>query len=169
MEEKKKDVEQQELTRVAEQQNTIPSKPKSKTEIKSVLVKYAVCFCVASLITFIVFWIKGFFTDDVGVNLQILSDGFVVSGLLLTMFAGMIFISGEGGLIGISFVMRTVVQAFVPMGRKHHETYKKYRERKLGSTKKTSGSSIFLTGLFFLLIGIIFTIIWYTNFYNVNL
>lgn len=165
MEQEKKDVEEQESKQLPTQE----TKNTHSHDCKLTLTKYIVSFCVASLITFIVFWIKGFFTDNVGVNIQILSDGFVVSGLLLTLFAGMIFISGEGGLIGISFVMRTVVQAFVPMGRKHHETYKKYRERKLGTAKKTSGSTIFFTGLFFLTVGIIFTIIWYAKFYNGNL
>lgn len=138
-----------------------------KDENKALLIKYAVCFGVASAITLIVFWIKGFFTDSLGVNIQILSDGFFVSGILLTLFAGMMFVSGEGALIGISFVLRNVVLAFVPMGRKKHEVYAKYRERKLASMKKSSDHCILFTGLFFLLIGIVFTVIWYTNFYNI--
>ena len=138
-----------------------------KDENKALLIKYAVCFGIASAITLAVFWSKGFFTDNLGVNIQILSDGFFVSGILLTLFAGLLFVSGEGALIGISFVLRNVVLAFVPMGRKNHEVYAKYRERKLAVIKKASDHCILFTGLFFLLIGIIFTVIWYTNFYNI--
>ena len=138
-----------------------------KQENKALLIKYIVCFCIASLITFIVFWIKGFFTSSVGVNIQILSDGFCVSGLLLTLFAGMMFVSGEGALIGIGFVLRNIVQAFVPMGRAKHEFYADYRERKLKEAKKSKDNCILVTGLAFLLIGIVFTVIWYVNFYNV--
>ena len=138
-----------------------------KQENKALLKKYAICFGIASLITFVIFWIKGFFTDNIGVNIQILSDGFFVSGLLLTMFAGLMYISDEGALIGISFVLRNIVLAFVPMGRKNHETYAKYRERKLGQDKKYKDHAILLTGLFFLSVGIILTIVWYVNFYNV--
>ena len=137
-----------------------------KQENKSLLTKYIVCFCVASLITVAVFWSKGFFTDSIAVNIQILSDGFFVSGILLTLFAGMMFISSEGALIGIGFVLRNVIQAFIPMGRKKHELYAQYRERKLSEAKKSTDNCILFTGLFFLLIGTIFTIIWYTNFYN---
>ena len=118
-------------------------------------------------VSLFVFWSKGFFTDSLAVNIQILSDGFFVSGILLTLFAGLMFVSGEGALIGISFVLRNVVLAFPPMGRKHHEVYAKYRERKLAAIKKSSDHCILFTGLFFLLIGIIFTVIWYTNFYNI--
>lgn len=139
-----------------------------KQENQGLFKKYIICFCIASIITFIVFWIKGFFTDSIAVNIQILSDGFFVSGAMLTLFAGMMFISGEGALLGISFVLRNVVQAFVPMGRKYHETYAKYRERKLGKIKKSTDNCILVTGLIFLAIGIIFTVIWYMSFYNVT-
>ena len=131
------------------------------------MIKYIVCFGVASLITLAVFWIKGFFTHSLAVNVQILSDGFFVSGALFTLFAGMLYISGEGGLIGISFVLRNVVQAFTPMGRKNHEFYAQYRERKLKSIKKAGDHCILITGLFFLTIGVVLTVIWYVNFYNI--
>lgn len=140
-------------------------------ETKKLLIKYGISFAVASLITVAVFWIRGFFTSDAGVNLQILSDGFFVSGIILTLYAGMIFVSGEGALIGISFVLRNIVQAFVPMGRKYHEFYRDYRERKLAEKKarpKSGSNCVLFTGLFFLAISIIFTVIWYTNFYNVT-
>lgn len=133
---------------------------------KDLLRKYIICFCIASLITFLVFWIKGFFTDRIEVNIQILSDGFFVSGTLFLLFAGMMYISGEGALIGIGFVLRNVVQAFVPMGRKNHEFYAQYRERKLSEKKKSTDNCILVTGLLFLLVGILFTFIWYVNFYN---
>jgi hypothetical protein len=138
-----------------------------KQETKVTLKNYAVCFGIEALIAFLVIWSKGFFTDNLGVNIQILSDGFFVSGILLTLFAGMMFVSGEGALIGIGFVLRNVVLAFTPMGRKNHEVYAKYRERKLASMKKSGDHCVLFTGLFFLLIGIIFTVIWYTNFYNI--
>lgn len=138
-----------------------------KKDNKALLLKYITCFAIASLIAIAVFWLKGFFGHSTAVNIQILADGFFVSGILLTLFAGMMFVSREGALIGISFVMRNVVLAFIPMGRKKHEVYRDYRERKLKELKKTNDKSILVTGLFFLMIGIVFTVIWYKNYYNV--
>ncbi|MBQ8302402.1 MAG: DUF3899 domain-containing protein [Clostridia bacterium] len=135
-------------------------------EKKAVLTKYLTCFGIASLITFVVFWIKGFFTDDIGVNIQILSDGFFVSGFLMTAVAGLLFVGGEGGFIGIGFVLRNVIQSLIPMGRRNHELYGKYRERKLAEKKISGDRCILVTGLFFLALGVIFTVIWYVNFYN---
>jgi len=139
-----------------------------KQENKPLLIKYTICFCIASLITFIVFWIKGFFTDSLAVNIQILSDGFTVSGIMLLLFAGMMFISGEGALIGISFVLRNAFLTFIPMGRAKQERYADYRARKLGSMKKSSSHSLLVIGLLFFLIGVVFTVIWYVNFYNIT-
>ena len=137
-----------------------------KKENKALLSKYIICFAVASLIAVAVFWAKGFFSHTVAVNIQILADGFFVSGILLTLFAGMIFISGEGALIGIGFVLRNVFLWFIPMGRQKHELYKDYRERKLSKMKKAKDRCILLTGLLFLAVGIVFNVIWYVNFYN---
>ncbi len=135
-------------------------------EKKSLLIKYLICFGVASLIALAVIWIKGFFTDSVAVNIQILSDAFFVSGVLLTSFAGLLYISGEGGLLGIGYAMRSVVEFFIPGARKNHESYAAYRERKTGKTKKGADHCILVAGLVFLAIGIILTIIWSENFYQ---
>ena len=138
-----------------------------KQESKVTLRNYAICVGIEVLIAFLVIWSKGFFTQSAAVNVQILSDAFFVSGILMTLFAGMMYISGEGALIGISFVLRNVVLAFIPMGRARHELYADYRARKLRQAKKHNSRCILVTGLIFLFIGIVFTGIWYVAFYNV--
>ena len=137
-----------------------------KQETKVTLRNYAICVGIELLIAFLVIWSKGFFTESAAVNIQILSDAFFVSGILMTLFAGMLYVSSEGALIGIGFVLRNVVLAFVPMGRARHERYADYRARKLSQAKKHSNRHILVTGLIFLFIGIVFTVIWYTAFYN---
>lgn len=137
---------------------------------KSLLIKYAICVIVASLILGIVVWSKFNQAEDFELAapsfiFQVLSDGFSVSGILLVLFSGLMFVSGEGALLGIGFVMRNVLLWFVPMGKMHQESYQQYRERKIGRTKKSGNGCILVTGLVFLLIGVIFTIIWYTNTY----
>lgn len=138
-----------------------------KQENRAILTKYAICFGIEALISFLVIWSKGFFTESVAVNVQILADAFFVAGILMTLFAGMLFISSEGALIGIGFALRNAFLAFVPMGRAKQERYADYRERKLKQAKKQNDACILVTGLFFLIIGIILTVVWYLKFYNV--
>ena len=85
----------------------------------------------------------------------------------MTLFAGMMYVSGEGALLGIGFILRNVVLTFIPMGRMKHEKYADYRARKLSQANKRSNKHILVTGLIFLFIGIAFTVIWYTTFYQV--
>lgn len=137
-----------------------------KQTTKALLIKYGSCFGVAALITFVVFWIRGFFTDSISVNMQVLSDGFSISGMIFLFLAAMMYISGEGALIGVSYILQSVAQIFIPMGRKNHEVYAKYRERKLAEKKKPSGDHCLLvTGSIFFAVGLIFTVIWYVKFY----
>ena len=137
-----------------------------KQENRSLLVKYLVCFGVAALLAVIVFWIEGFFTNNIARNVQVLGDGFTVSGLLLTLFAGMLFISSEGALVGIGYVFRNVFLTFIPFGRMKQERFADYRERKMKEIKKSGDHCILVTGLVFLAVGVILTVIWYFNFYN---
>ena len=137
-----------------------------KEETRVTLIKYAICFGIEALIAFFVIWSKGFFTDRAAVNIQILSDAFFVPGILMSLLAGMMYVSGEGALIGISFVLRNVVLAFVPMGRAKHELYADYRARKLKEAKKHNNRYMLVSGLVFLFIGIVFTVIWYAAFYQ---
>lgn len=138
-----------------------------KQETKIKLRNYGICFGVEVLIAFLVIWSKGFFTQSAAVNIQILSDAFFVAGILMTLFAAMMYISGEGALIGIGFVLRNVVLTFMPMGRAKQELYADYRARKLKEAKKHNNSYMLVTGLVFLVIGIAFTVIWSAAFYNV--
>lgn len=138
-----------------------------KQETKVTLRNYGICVGIEVLIGFLVVWSKGFFTDSAAVNLQICADAFFVPGILMTLFAGLLFVSGQGALIGIGFVMRNVLLSFIPMGRMKHEKFADYRERKLGEMKKRNSSPILVTGLVFLVVGITLTVIWYAVFYKV--
>ncbi len=138
-------------------------KEKSKTSLRN----YGICVGIEVLIAFLVIWSKGFFADRLAVNIQILSDAFFVSGIMMTLFAGMMFVTSKGALIGIGFALRNAVLAFIPMGRARQEKYIDYRERKLANAKKSGIHYPLVTGLVFLFIGIVFTVIWYKAFYNV--
>ena len=135
-------------------------------ETKVTLRNYAICFGVEALLVFLVIWIKGFFTDSAAVNIQILSDAFFVAGILMVLFAGLQFVSSEGALIGVQFVLRNMVLAFIPMGRAKMEKYADYRTRKLEGKEKLNNGYVIITGLIFLSIGIILTGIWYARYYN---
>ena len=131
-----------------------------KKETKTLLIKYASCIGIATLIAFVVFIVEGFFTADAARNIQILSDGFIVSGIILTFGAALLYVSDSGLLVGVGFTVRNAFLTFVPMGRAKMETYAQYRERTLSKKKKTDVLYILIVGVSFLFLGIVFSIIW---------
>lgn len=133
---------------------------------KKLLTEYLVCFAIASLIALGVFALKGFFTDSLSVNIQILADGFVVSGFMLLSAAGMMFISKEGGLISIGYILRNVFLEFIPFGRMKMEVYRKYRERKMNEMKPVENTGTLVVGLIFFSVGVLLTVIWQVKFYQ---
>lgn len=132
-----------------------------ENESKLILRRYIISFCVASGIAVAAMAIKGFFTSDTKMNMQVLTDAFFAAGALMILFSGLLFVSGEGMFLGIGYAMGRAIKALIPFSRKEHETYAQYRERKVGNHKKSSEGCVFLTGLFFVLISVIFLIIWY--------
>ena len=137
-----------------------------KEETKVSLRNYGICVGIELVLAFLVIWSKGFFTQNLSSNMIILSDAFFVPGILMSLFAGLMYVSSEGALIGVSYVLRNVVLFFIPMGRNRHERYADYRERKLSKAKDRSNRPVLFTGLIFLAIGIILTVVWNMVFYN---
>ena len=136
-------------------------------ETKKTLRNFGICVGVEVLIGFCVVWAKGFFTESAAVNLQIVADAFFVAGILMSLFAALIFVSSQGAFIGVGFIMRNVVLTFIPMGRLRHEKFIDYRARKMNQLKARKLSPVLVTGLTFLVTGIILTAIWYAKFYQV--
>ena len=132
-----------------------------ENESKLILKRYIICFCVAAGLVVAALAIRGFFTSDTKANIQLLTDAFFAAGALMMLFSGLLFVSGEGMFLGIGYALGRAVKALIPFSRKEHETYAQYRERKVGNHKKSSEGCIFLTGLFFVLVSVVFLIIWY--------
>ena len=131
---------------------------------KSTLIKYLICFCIAVAMVFVVFLIQGLFDGkdkDAKEIMYILQNAFCVPGLLMMLFSGLMFVSDQGGFLGIGYALGKAARVFFPVLNKEAETYAEYRERKTG--KKSGGGklAVLLTGLFFFLISMIFLIIWY--------
>ncbi len=129
-------------------------------ENKDAWKKYLACFGVAIVISFLVIWIRGFFTEDVKTNMYVLCDAFFVSGIMFLMFSGLMFASGEGAFLGIGYALKRAVRVFVPVINRKEETYAEYRERKTGKEKKKGDHCIFFTGLFFFALSLIFLFVW---------
>lgn len=128
---------------------------------KTTLWRYLLCFGVGLAIAFTVCAIGGFFQENAKENMRLLHDAFFAAGALMALFSGLLYVSSEGALLGIGYALSWTIKALIPFGRKTQETYAQYRERKLSKPKKKNDHCILFTGLFFIVISIIFLVIWY--------
>ena len=120
------------------------------------LKRYSICFAVGCGIVLLVLALKG-----LSLRIDVLSDAFSTAGLLMILFAGLLWVSGEGMFIGIGYALKNALRLFIPALGKRWETYTRYRQRNAEKDKPQGQGSFFLTGLFFLAVGIIFLVIWW--------
>ena len=92
---------------------------------------------------------------------RILCDGFSIPGLLL-LFAGlMVWLSNEGSLDGVGFILSRAIHLLIPGGAYKHEKYGDYVARRRGKSV-TGYGFLLITGLISLGISVIFLVL-YSN------
>lgn len=128
------------------------------------LVKYGVAFGVCLVFAALHCYSKGITQMGEADVYRTLSDAFTVPGLLCGFSGALAWLSREGALDGISYVAQYAVKSLLFFARRGAlETYKEYVERRRA---KQSGSYgfLFVTGAACLLIGTVFTALFYQTY-----
>ncbi len=121
------------------------------------LLKYGITVTLCLVVSVLVAWNRGLFTatklDDI---YRILSDAFYLPGILLVLFGLLMWLAGEGALMGIGYVMKSLVRLIIPF--RQHETYAEYVAKKAEKEKVKFGF-LLIVGLAFFLVGVVFLIL----------
>lgn len=135
-----------------------------KSDLKTNLIKYGICVAFALLMVWIYFSLRldsvqDFSALELAERFVLISDAFTIPGGILLMSGVLVALSNNGALDGVGYAMRLMVRMLIPgMGRKQ-ERYGDYVERK--KDKKLNGYGfLFISGGFFLLIGIVFMVLY---------
>jgi hypothetical protein len=92
---------------------------------------------------------------------RLLCDALTIPGLLMILSGALLWASNEGAFLGVSYVMRIVVSAFIPGKHKVvHEKYGDYMERK-GQKKVHGYAFLFWSGLMTMTIALVFFVLYY--------
>lgn len=99
---------------------------------KKNLIPYAAAAVIALLITAAVALHQGFaFGQSPVLMCRFLSDGFFVSGLLLTGFGGLVWVSTTGFFDIFSYGFKSLLVLFSPLKKPHeHEKFYEYKVAK---------------------------------------
>jgi hypothetical protein len=126
------------------------------------LKRGSICFALGGGIVFFILAIKGF-----SLRIEVLSDAFSTAGLLMIFFAGLSLVNNEGVFLGIGYALKNALCLFIPALGNRGETYTQYRQRKIEKEGAKGQGTLFLVGIFFLGMGVLFLMIWWKLFSGV--
>lgn len=124
-------------------------------------LKYVIVLLLgAALVCAILFWEDYFSFETLQDRLRVLSDAFLVPGLLLVLSGCFLWILRQGTFAGMGYTARKIWNSLHSQEYRenHKESYAEYCERK--SAKKTPFLFLILTGAVFLVPAIILTIVY---------
>ncbi len=127
------------------------------------LRKYIIVTIIGVLLTFFICWLKDFsFVMEEQRMYKVLSDATFFSAVILIGFGLMISLSNFGLFTSVSYSMKRFFTVFSKNGtekRKNMPSYYEYRSVKL--EHEVSGAFMYIPGLLFFVVSIIFTVLFY--------
>ena len=134
----------------------------SENKISTIIIRYVVATLIGALFVIMALWLRDFteLTEKVDIY-KALADAFTIPGVIFPMVALLILLTNEGSLTALGWMVKRAFTLLIPLSKKEFTSYKEYSE----SRKKITGFSfIFFVGLVYLIIGIVFKILVFTEY-----
>lgn len=126
------------------------------------IIKYAITYGAMLLMSLtIVLSAELFKQTEIDEIMKILCDAFSVSGLLAICAGLLVMVANEGFFTSIKYLGKSVLGAFVPTARLKQKSYKEFKEKEDGKEKIKNFGFLFVCGLSFFIVGIVFLILFY--------
>ena len=127
------------------------------------LLKYSITAVIGAAVAVFLMWQHNLLgAENLVSRFHILSDAFVVPGLLLLMSGVLVWVSNFGIFDTLGYAGSRVGSMFIPFYRKSfdHQTFYDYKESR--KDKRISGYSfLFIVGGAFFIIGVVFLILYF--------
>ena len=125
-------------------------------------LKYLLSLVVGALFVLVVVFVEEYFSaTEKLLQYKILSDAFTFAGVLLMLFAALVFISSKGGFHGIGYALSRLVRMLVPFANRKDETYADYKERKRAKGITKGYACVFFSGLVYFAVSVVFLVLYY--------
>ena len=137
----------------------------NKNDNKKVLLNSLVAYIVYGSISVVLFLLvfllrKPWEVDDSSYMMQILSDSFVIPGVIILCVFALQLISFWGGFDGLLWGFRFALSSFIPVGPlQKHKSYGDYKLEKMAKRKKAHLEGL-VVGAILLILGLIFYLIY---------
>ncbi len=135
-----------------------------KDKIITLLIKYGIAFAILVGLLFIVLTARNYFQEglDLVTKYRYLTDAFTVPGALFILVGLLVFLVNQGSLAALGWMVKRLFRSLIPgMRIQREQTYSEYLETR----RKVAGYGfLFISGAIFLAIGMVFLILFYTNY-----
>ena len=122
-------------------------------------IKYLVTFCVGAILSAIVMYSKGLFAQtDAATIYHILSDSFIVAGVLLGGLGLLVFVSNEGVFDILVFGTKQFFGFFRKAKTQKFADFYEYKEAQ--AQKKLKFGSILVVGAFFIALSAVMLVLY---------
>ena len=131
-------------------------------KIKKILIKYGISIGVGAALVLLFLDLNGFYAAEVLTDkYKLIADAFTIPGVIFVMVAALVWVSTTGFFDMLSYGLGKAVRSLIPGGAaKKSESFFDYKTSKEG--KRFSGYSFILfTGILFLVIGVVFTALFF--------
>ena len=127
------------------------------------LLKYGITTLVGGLLTWLTLDLHGYSSTMPKLQqYRLLCDAFTIPGVILVMVGFLVMIANAGNFLGLGYAVKHAVKMLIPFGNKKDERYYDYYQRKQQG-KITGYGFIFITGLVFMAVAIVFFTLFYLN------
>lgn len=127
---------------------------------KNTFIKYSISISIATFMAILTLYLHGFWESTELVDkYRILSDAFTIPGVVFILVGCLVFLSNQGSLTAIGYMMKRFFKMLNPIGNKNIERYSDYVENR---SKVTGYAFLFYTGILFSAVSIVFMILFYS-------
>ena len=132
------------------------------TPVKIKLLEYSIAISVGIAIVILYISLKGTFQAQTASEVyRNLSDGCLIAGGFAVGGAGLLWISNQGGFLGLRYGVEWTLSRFIHAMKAGTESYHDFRQRHLQS-RKTPVAFLLFVGIGYLLLAVTFLILFYT-------
>ena len=131
---------------------------------RKIILRYSITIAAAGLMSLLVLYLHSFWdATTLEQKYKILADAFTIPGVVLVMFAALIWVSSTGFFDGLTYAFTCFGGMLIPFFRKgkEHQTYYDYKMSM--KDKKAKGYSfLFFVGILFVAISVVFIALFYS-------
>ncbi|MBR5712003.1 MAG: DUF3899 domain-containing protein [Lachnospiraceae bacterium] len=130
------------------------------TSRRAKLIPYAVTTVIAALMAFGVYLTRGVTDASTDADrYRALCDSFTVPGVLLLAFGALLWVAGEGALVGVTWLVKNAILMLIPGKALDRVSYAEYLAEHQAK-KKGPHVCIFVVGAVFVLIAVVFLMLY---------